>query len=255
MPSKNYLVVVSDDFKNVRYCVRQFVIFASNNIVMPVQFSLDTRVRQSGEQAIRLSWSYGVHRYQTTIGFSVKKAHWDARKRRVVLGTHNANGVYAEAINTYLNKLYGVSVTLDRAAKERRIILTRAIMQGAFSDALSNNYAGTQVIADKWVSHHLLQGQVLGRKKRTTASTDSKLTIVQPQPVTYYRFHKGGYYRRVCKAYYETLKTDLIILQELFGFNRFIAVTPSDFRISHTNEGELFAYYMEVSEAEALGRG
>lgn len=54
MPSKNYLVVVSDDFKNVRYCVRQFVIFASNNIVMPVQFSLDTRVRQSGEQAIHL---------------------------------------------------------------------------------------------------------------------------------------------------------------------------------------------------------
>ncbi len=222
---------------------------------MPAHYSLDTRVRQSGEQAIRLSWSYGAHRYQNTIGFSVKKAHWDAHKRRVVPHTHNADGVSAEAINAYLNKLYGVSVTLDRAAKERQVTLTRAIMQGALSDALSNNYTSAQVIADKWVSLHPLQGQVLGRKKRTAAPTDVKPTIVQPQPVTYYRFHKGGYYRKVCKAHYATLKADLIILQELFGLNRFIAVTPSDFYVSHTNGGELFAYYMEVSEKEALGRG
>ena len=32
----------------------------------------------------------------------MKKAHWDAHKRRVVPHTHNADGVSAEAINAYL---------------------------------------------------------------------------------------------------------------------------------------------------------
>lgn len=200
---------------------------------MPARFSLDTRVKQSGEQVIRVSWTCGNVRHQPTIGYSVKKANWDALRNQVVPGTNNSDGVHAEDINTYLSRLYRVSLAVERTFKSQRKPLTKAIMKGVFSDALSNNFSSVQDIADKWVS--------------------GTYTAI-PIRTSYYKYYNGVYYRKICKAYHETLKADLIILQELFGLNRIIALPTSSFSISKSKDKIEDGYYKEVTEEEALKR-
>lgn len=182
---------------------------------------------------IRVSWTCGNVRYQPTIGYSVNKANWDAGKKQVISGTHNSDGVRAEDINNYLKKLYSVSFAVESTFKSKRLTLTKAIMKGAFSDALSNNFSSMQDITDKWVS---------GTYTATL------------EPTLYYKNYKGFYYRRICKAYLESLG-DLIILQELFGLNRIIALPTSRFSISKSKDKIADGYYLEVTEEEALKWG
>ena len=60
-----------------------------NTIHMSVRFTLEKRTNKLGECPIRLSWSFGGQRYQTTIGFSVMKTYWDEKNCLVKPEFHN----------------------------------------------------------------------------------------------------------------------------------------------------------------------
>ena len=53
---------------------------------MSVRFTLEKRTNVYGESPIRLSWSFGGRRYQSTLGFSIHKANWDDVKKLVTTG-------------------------------------------------------------------------------------------------------------------------------------------------------------------------
>ena len=72
---------------------------------MSVRFTLEKRTNKYGESPIRLSWSFSGQRYQTTLGYSIKKADWDEMRRLEKNGTHNYSGQKADDINYYIKRI------------------------------------------------------------------------------------------------------------------------------------------------------
>ena len=218
----------------VKSCVKEnFTIFARKTSVnMSVRFTLEKRTNKYGESPIRLSWSFGGLRYQTTLGYSIKKANWDDVKKLVKTGTHNLKGQKAEDINFIIKRISLVVTGVEQHFDGNGKALTKDMMKKAVSDVLSHDFARTEDIIERCI--------------------EGIVSIARPETL-YYQDLKNRYYRLLCDANYNSIKFK--ILQQLFGRGERIAVPSTDFKprkIEGIKPHVLF--YREVSYDEVYGR-
>ena len=199
---------------------------------MSVRFTLENRTNVYGESPIRLSWSFGGTRYQSTLGFSIHKANWDEVKKLVTAGTHNFKGQKAEDINFIIKRIGLVVTGIEQHFNGKEKALTKDMMKKAIIDVLSNDFARPEDIIERCIEG----------------------TVSIPKPETrYYRDLQNRYYRLMCDAKYNHIS--FYILQQLFGRGERIAVPSTDFK-PRKIEGIKFhvLFYKEVSYEEVFGR-
>lgn len=199
---------------------------------MSVRFTLENRTNVYGESPIRLSWSFGGTRYQSTLGFSINKANWDEVKKLVTIGTHNFKGQKAEDINFIIKRIGLVVTGIEQHFNGKEKALTKDMMKKAVSDVLSNGFARPEDIIERCI--------------------EGIESIARPETL-YYQDLQNRYYRSLCDANYNNIKFK--ILQQLFGRGERIAVPSTDFKprkIEGIKSHELF--YKEVSYEEVFGK-
>ena len=199
---------------------------------MSVRFTLEKRTNVYGESPIRLSWSFGGRRYQSTLGFSINKANWDEVRKLVKTGTHNTKCQKAEDINFIIKRISLVATGIEQRFDGNEKALTKEMMKKAVSDVQSNDFARIEDIIERCIEG----------------------TVSIPKPETrYYRDLQNKYYRFLCDAEYNHIS--FYILQQLFGRGERIAVPSTDFKprkIEGIKSHVLF--YKEVSYDEVFGR-
>lgn len=203
----------------------------AKTITMPVRFTLEKRTNVYGESPIRLSWSFGGRRYQSTLGFSINKANWDDVKKLVKSGTHNIKGQKAEDINFIIKRISLVVTGIEQHFDGNEKALTKEMMKKAVCDVQSNDFARIEDIIERCIES----------------------TVSIPKPETrYYRDLQHRYYRLLCDAEYNHLSFN--ILQQLFGKGERIAVPSTEFK-SRKIEGikSHVLFYKEVSYEEVFG--
>lgn len=218
----------------VKPCVKCsfYYLCTQNTILMPVRFTLEKRTNKLGECPIRLSWSFGGQRYQTSLGFSIKDTNWDGMKRQVKAGTHNFKGQKAEDINFIIKRISLVVAGIEQRFNGNEKSLTKDMMNKAVSDVQSNDFARPEDIIERCIED----------------------IVSIPKPETrYYRDLQHRYYRLLCDAEYNHLSFN--ILQQLFGRGERIAVPSTEFK-SRKIEGikSHVLFYKEVSYEEVFGR-
>ena len=199
---------------------------------MPVRFTLEKRTNVYGESPIRLSWSFGGRRYQSTLGFSINKANWDDVKKLVETGTHNIKGQKAEDINFIIKRISLVATGIEQHFDGNEKALTKDLMNKAVKDVLSNDFARPEDVIERCI--------------------EGLVSIPKPE-TRYYRDLQHRYYRLLCDAEYNHLSFN--ILQQLFGRGERIAVPSSEFKprkIEGIESRVLF--YKEVNYEEVYGR-
>ena len=200
---------------------------------MAASFTLEKRANKYGEQPIRLSWSFSDDRYQTTLGFSIKKENWDTLRKEVKADTHNIDGVKADEINHYIRRIKSVVNGIEQYYKARLGKFPKERKQGAIKDALSREYHAPLDIIEKWTSN--------------VASSDDRRE-------RFYRDSMGQYYVFVCNAFNPYNNDEYYILQELFGSTKRVIIPVRDFEKVKDHSMYARAKYEEVTEDEALGR-
>lgn len=209
-----------------------YYLCTQNAILMSVRFTLEKRTNLYGECPIRLSWSFGGQRYQTTLKFSIKKANWDGIKRRVKAGTHNYKGQTADDINFYIKRISLVVTGVELRSFGNEKALTKNRMKQAIHDVLYGTIARTEDIIERCI-----EGE----------EPSSKLEI------TYYRDRLGKDYRFLCDAKYNHITFN--ILQQLFGKGERIAVPSTSCEPMKTKgEKESDPDYKEVPFEKVFGR-
>lgn len=201
---------------------------------MSVRFTLEKRTNKYGECPIRLSWSFGGQRYQTTLGFSIKNANWDEMTRRVKAGTHNYKGQTADDINFYIKRISLVVMGIEQHSDGNKKALTKDRMKQAVSDVLSDAIARTEDIIERCFE---------GIEPTTQPKT------------TYYRDQHYRYYKYLCDAKYTHITFN--ILQQLFGKGERIAVPSTrckSKKIKHENKSKTDYDYEEVNYEKVFGR-
>lgn len=182
----------------VTLCVKRFFpIFApETHENMSVRFTLEKRTNKFGECPIRLSWSFGGHRYQTTIGYSIIEADWNEKNSLVKPEMKNHNGQSADDINFYIKRIGHVITSIEQYFVGKEKALDTDTMKHAISDALSKDIARPEDILER-----CLQGWESLPKIETG----------------YYKGPHGEYYKLICdtKGWFNTDR--FYVLQELFG--------------------------------------
>ena len=192
---------------------------------MPVRFTLEKRTNKFGECPIRLSWSFGGQRYQTTIGFSVKKEDWGKTQ---LLGN-------SDDIDHILRRINAVAEGLEEQFKTNKNDLSKDMMKQAISDILSGDIARPEDVIERCI--------------------EGTPTLPKPQ-TRYYRDGKGRYYRFICDAVHKYMTMDkYFILQELFGQQQCIVVPAREFqKVRETGQMYATSKYDEVSYDEVFGK-
>ena len=176
---------------------------------MSVRFTLEKRTNKFGECPIRLSWSFGGRRCQTTIGYSINEADWDEKDSLVKPKTKNQNGQSADDINFYIKRIGLVVTSIEQhfVGKERSI--DTDTMKHAIRDALSKDIARPEDILERCLE---------GWESLPEIETG------------YYKGSYGEYYKLICdtKGWYNTDR--FYVLQQLFGRRDRILVPEFYFR-------------------------
>ena len=210
-----------------------YYLCTQNTIHMSVRFTLEKRTNVHGESPIRLSWSFGGQRYQTTLGFSIKNTNWDRMKRQVKSVTHNYKGQTADDINFYIKRISLVVMSFEHHFAGDKETLTKERMKQAIKDVLNNAIARTKDIIERYV--------------------EGIEPIAQPK-TTYYRDRQFKYYKFLCDAQYNHIS--FFILQQLFGKGERIAVPSSSCKSMKKIKGEkkFKPDYEEVDYEDVFGR-
>ncbi len=203
---------------------------------MSVSFTLEKRTNTYGECPIRLSWSYWGERYQTTLGFSIRKVDWDENAKLVKAYALNSKGQYAEEINFILKRIKAVVISVEKECFIGDFNVGKDMMKQAVTDALSKNIASVENIVERCV----------------------KGIRSVPEPTKrYYRNPRGEYYKFICEAkrYGITYEEIFYIVQELFGEHKIVAVARDSF-ICRKRKGCMYPYadFTEVSEEKVFGK-
>ena len=203
---------------------------------MPVRFTLEKRSNKYGECPIRLSWSFGGQRYQTTIGFSVMKTYWDEKNCLVKSEFHNQKRQSADDINFYIKRISQVVTGIEQHLAGNEKALTKTIMKNAISDA-----CGLGVALPKDIVERCLDGL-----SETTSN---------PYSLYYHDNHSDKNYRYISDAkHLYPAGGKFKILQELFGRGECIAVPVSEFE-SKKVEGAMYPtiHFETVKYEEVFG--
>ena len=182
----------------VKLCVNRFFpIFArEKHVNMSVRFTLEKRTNKFGECPIRLSWSFGGRRYQTTIGYSINEADWDEKNSLVKPKMKNQNGQSADDINFYIKRIGLVVTNLEQHFVGKEKTLTKDMMKYAISDALSKDIARPEDIFER-----CLEGWESLPEMKTG----------------YYKDLAGRYYKLICDAKDRHHSGRSYVVQQLFG--------------------------------------
>lgn len=201
---------------------------------MSVRFTLEKRTNKFGECPIRLSWSFGGHRYQTTIGYSVIEADWDEKNSLVKPEMKNQNGQSADDINFYLKRIGLVVTSIEQYFVGKEKAIDKNTMKQAIREALSKDIARPEDILER-----CLQGW-------------ESLPEIKTE---YYKNEGGKYYKLICdtKGYHNTDR--FYVLQELFG-RRERMIVPVNYFEPSREPGSMFptTRYEKVSFEEVYGR-
>ena len=203
---------------------------------MSVRFTLEKRTNKFGECPIRLSWSFGGRRYQTTIGYSINEADWDEKNSLVKPKMKNQNGQSADDINFYIKRISQVVTGIEQHLAGNEKALTKTIMKNAISDA-----CGLGVALPKDIVERCLDGL-----SETTSN---------PYSLYYHDNHSDKNYRYICDAkHLYPAGGKFKILQELFGRGECIAVPVSEFE-SKKVEGAMYPtiHFETVKYEEVFG--
>ena len=201
---------------------------------MSVRFTLEKRTNKFGECPIRLSWSFGGRRYQTTIGYSVMETDWDEKKNQVKPETKTQNGQSADDINFYIKRIGLVVTSIEQhfVGKERTI--DTDMMKHAIRDALSKDIARPEDILE-----------------RCSEGWESLPEI----ETGYYKGPHGEYYKLICdtKGWYNTDR--YYVLQQLFG-RRDRNIVPEFYFRPFRESGNMYptTKYEKVSFEEVYGQ-
>ena len=163
---------------------------------MSVRFTLEKRTNKFGECPIRLSWSFGGRRYQTTIGYSINEADWDEKNSLVKPKMKNQNGQSADDINFYIKRIGLVVTSIEQHFVGKEKALDTDTMKHAISDALSKDIARPEDILER-----CLEGW-------------------EPLPeikTGYYKDQAGRYYKLICDAKDRHHSGRSYVVQQLFG--------------------------------------
>lgn len=206
----------------------------AKTVDMAVSFTLEKRTNMHDECPIRLSWSFGGRRYQSTLGFSIKKEDWYEESRLMKADTHNHIGQSAEDINFLIKRIGTVVSRIEQNCIESSITLGKDMMKQAISDAVSNDIARPEDIIERCING----------------------IVSTPEPKTrYYRDLAGRYYQFLCDARNFYASGDrLYIIQELYGRHERVAVPTSKF-MPEREKGSRYPItpFREVSYEEAFG--
>ncbi len=199
---------------------------------MSVRFTLEKRTNKVGECPIRLSWSFGGRRYQTTIGYSIMETDWDEKNNLVKPETKNHNGKTADEINSLIKRISVDVMDIELACIENGYILGKDMMKQAINDAMSNDIARPDDVVERCLN--------------------GSTSVSEPTPQYY--CCEGRYYQYICDAVHIYPNGGSFkILQELFGSRRRIAV-PID-RFSKISDGiSSSTPFKEVDKKEVFGR-
>ena len=198
---------------------------------MPVSFTLEKRTNLHDECPIRLSWSFVGERYQSTLGFSIKKEDWDEGLRLVKANAHNHSGQSAEEINHLIKRINTVVIGIEQDCVGSESIVCKDMMKQAIREALNNDIARSEDIVERCVNG----------------------IISVQEPIPCYYCNAGKYYQFICDAIHiHPAGGSFKILQELFGRRRRIAV-PHE-RFEKVRDGIMSSPpFEEVSKEEAFG--
>ena len=201
---------------------------------MPVRFTLEKRSNKYGECPIRLSWSFGGQRYQTTIGFSVMKTYWDEKNCLVKPEFHNQKRQTADDINFYIKRIDQVVTGIEQHLAGNEKALTKTKMKNAISDACSLGVALLKDIVERCLD-------------------DLYETTSNPYSLYYHDNHSDKYYRYICDAkHLYPAGGKFKILQELFGRGECIAIPVSEFE-SKKVEGAMYpTIHFETAKYEEV---
>ena len=202
---------------------------------MSVRFTLEKRTNKFGECPIRLSWSFGGQRYQTTIGYSIMETDWDEKNNLVKPETKNQNGQSAGEINFYIKRIGFVVTSIEQHFVGNEKAFTKGMMKHAISDALSRDIARPEDILER-----CLEGW-------------ESLPEIKTR---YYKDLAGRNYKFLCEARNFYMSVDkFYILQELFGRGERVAV-PTDKFNPQKEKGSRYTItsFEEVSYEEVFGQ-
>ena len=163
---------------------------------MSVKFTLEKRTNKFGECPIRLSWSFGGRRYQTTIGYSINEADWDEKNSLVKPKMKNQNGQSADDINFYIKRIGLVVANIEQHFVGKEKALDTDTMKHAISDALSKDIARPEDILER-----CLEGWESLPEMKTG----------------YYKDQVGRYYKLICDAKDRHHSGRSYVVQQLFG--------------------------------------
>ncbi len=163
---------------------------------MSVRFTLEKRTNKFGECPIRLSWSFGGRRYQTTIGYSINEADWDEKNSLVKPKMKNQNGQSADDINFYIKRIGLVVTSIEQHFVGKEKALDTDTMKHAISDALSKDIARPEDILERCLE---------GWESLPEIKTG------------YYKDQAGRYYKLICDAKDRHHSGRSYVVQQLFG--------------------------------------
>lgn len=201
---------------------------------MSVRFTLEKRTNKFGECPIRLSWSFGGWRYQTTIGYSIMETDWDEKNSLVKPEMKNHNGQSADDINFYIKRIGLVVTSIEQHFVGKEKALDTVTMKHAISDALSKDIARPEDVLERclegWESlPELKTGYYIGPDKE--------------------------YYKLICdtKGWYNTDR--FYVLQQLFGRRDRMIVPEYYFRpFRHPRSKFSSIEFKKVSFEEVYGQ-
>ena len=201
---------------------------------MSVRFTLEKRTNKFGECPIRLSWSFGGWRYQTTIGYSIMETDWDEKNSLVKPEMKNHNGQSADDINFYIKRIGLVVTSIEQHFVGKEKALDTVTMKHAISDALSKDIARPEDVLERCLE---------GWESLPEIKTG------------YYKDDGGKYYKFICdaKGYHNTDR--YYVLQELFGRRERMIVPDYYFRPLR-EPGHMYptTRYQKVSFEEVYGQ-
>ena len=205
-------------------------------IIMPARFTLENRTNKYGECPIRLSWSFGGQRFQTTLGISVKKTDWDEENKLVKPNTQNHNGQSADDINFFIKRISLVVAGIEQHYAGNGKALTKDMIKRAISEALSLDYARPEDVIER--------------------CTEGWGAVADEKNAEYYKDLAGRYYKFLCKArHILPAGGSFYILLELFGRGERIAVPIDRFNPQKENGSRTtLPSFQVVSSKEVFGR-
>jgi hypothetical protein len=201
---------------------------------MSVRFTLEKRTNRFGECPIRLSWSFGGKRYQTTIGFSIMETDWDEKNSLVKPEITNQNGQSAVDINYYIKRIGHVVTSIEQHFLGKEKTIDTEMMKHAINDALSKEIARPEDILER-----CLEG----------------LESLPEMETGYYIGPDKQYFKLICdtQGWYNTDR--YYVLQQLFGRRDRISVPEYLFK-PFRFPGQMYPTirYKKVSFEEVYGQ-